>query len=450
MIFFVRKLVLAVFVLALFATDLFSQHKSLGEAYWEAEWVKEQQKNDIANGKAGTIHWSRAERSEVILQADDYVESLERQKAFLHDPDLDAYLQEQLSIVHAGAPNPKLGINLQVKVLISHELNAFALGNGTIVLTTGIFDALRSEGELQSVLIHELSHIYLDHHVHNFKALRRKANWAKVLSVAASAATVAVVAANDDDRDYSVWDLVVIGHVTHDFTYALSSVILEGLYIKHSKKQEYEADALTKASLVELGVDPQDFPNILGRVYDYQRQRYLSNEKGAWADYRQVNDRLGKLKMSYQKDAPFSASFDVNTLNAHLFNMRSDLVEGRYSRCLELIGRIEGTGFASEGLMVAKARSALAIAATPEEKLASIRWYDKAERLAPEEHLIWIQKEKVTELFAIKEYSKAQEALPKLRRLAGRHEWAFQSSRLEFENWLNEMEFKVGFFLGKS
>ncbi len=50
-------------------------------------------------------------------------------------------------------------------VIDSSDVNAFALPGGTILITAGLYDRLRDEAELASVLGHEISHVVQKHHV---------------------------------------------------------------------------------------------------------------------------------------------------------------------------------------------------------------------------------------------------------------------------------------------
>ncbi len=50
-------------------------------------------------------------------------------------------------------------------VIDSPSLNAFALPGGTVLITRGLYDNLRDEGELAGVLAHEISHVVERHQV---------------------------------------------------------------------------------------------------------------------------------------------------------------------------------------------------------------------------------------------------------------------------------------------
>lgn len=57
------------------------------------------------------------------------------------------------------------GLPWRFGVIDSSDVNAFALPGGTILVTAGLYDRLRDEAELASVLGHEISHVVQKHHV---------------------------------------------------------------------------------------------------------------------------------------------------------------------------------------------------------------------------------------------------------------------------------------------
>nr|WP_262487238.1 M48 family metalloprotease [Flavobacterium psychrophilum] len=49
------------------------------------------------------------------------------------------------------------------------SINAFSIGDGTLIINLALFNALKSEGELASVICHEMAHYYLDHRGRSIK-----------------------------------------------------------------------------------------------------------------------------------------------------------------------------------------------------------------------------------------------------------------------------------------
>jgi len=70
-------------------------------------------------------------------------------------------------------------------VMDSTDVNAFALPGGTILITQGLYDRLRDEGELAAVLSHEIAHVVERHQV---KAIKKEMGTAFATELAGEAA----------------------------------------------------------------------------------------------------------------------------------------------------------------------------------------------------------------------------------------------------------------------
>lgn len=70
-------------------------------------------------------------------------------------------------------------------VMDSTDVNAFALPGGTILITQGLYDRLRDEAELASVLSHEIAHVVERHQV---KAIKKEMGTAFATELAGEAA----------------------------------------------------------------------------------------------------------------------------------------------------------------------------------------------------------------------------------------------------------------------
>lgn len=70
-------------------------------------------------------------------------------------------------------------------VMDSTDVNAFALPGGTILITQGLYDRLRDEGELAAVLAHEIAHVVERHQV---KAIKKEMGTAFATELAGEAA----------------------------------------------------------------------------------------------------------------------------------------------------------------------------------------------------------------------------------------------------------------------
>lgn len=114
--------------------------------------------------------------------------------------------------------------------------NALALPSGIIVMTDKLVELAHDDEELIAVLAHELGHVRGRH------ALRQMLQSAGISALA----------------------FVLLGDVTTASSLLSAAPVL--IEAKHSRDFEREADAFAKAWLVEHGIDPSRFDDILCRM----------------------------------------------------------------------------------------------------------------------------------------------------------------------------------------
>jgi predicted Zn-dependent protease len=126
----------------------------------------------------------------------------------------------------------------QFGVLDAPQLNAFAVPGGTIFITRGLLDRMRSEAELAGVLGHEIVHVVKKHHL---KAIQKGAQTA----LAGEAVSMAT-----QNRNAAVNDkLVSFGKEMYG----------RGL----DKGDEFEADRLGVVLAARAGYDAYGLPSVL-------------------------------------------------------------------------------------------------------------------------------------------------------------------------------------------
>ena len=126
----------------------------------------------------------------------------------------------------------------QFGVLDAPEVNAFAVPGGTIFITRGLLERLKSESELAGVLAHEISHVVRKHHL---KAIQKGAQTA----LAGTALSQVVKTNRPEIRDK------LIGLGTETFTRGLD------------KSDEFEADRLGVVIAARAGYDTYGLPAVL-------------------------------------------------------------------------------------------------------------------------------------------------------------------------------------------
>ena len=126
----------------------------------------------------------------------------------------------------------------QFGVLEAPQLNAFAVPGGTIFLTRGLVERMRSEAELAGVLSHEIAHVLKKHHL---KAIQKNAQ----AGLAAEAASMAMKDSNSEARG----KLASFG----------TEMYARGL----DKSDELEADRLGIVIAARGGYDAYGLPAVL-------------------------------------------------------------------------------------------------------------------------------------------------------------------------------------------
>ncbi|HYT47029.1 MAG TPA: M48 family metallopeptidase [Burkholderiales bacterium] len=126
----------------------------------------------------------------------------------------------------------------QFGVLDAPQLNAFAVPGGTIFVTRGLVQRMRSESELAGVLAHEIAHVLRKHHL---KAIQKSAR----TGLAGEALTHALKNSRPEARDK------LIGFGTEMYTRGLD------------KSDELEADRLGVVIAARAGYDSYGLPSVL-------------------------------------------------------------------------------------------------------------------------------------------------------------------------------------------
>ncbi|HZO01164.1 MAG TPA: M48 family metallopeptidase [Burkholderiales bacterium] len=152
------------------------------------------------------------------------------------NPALQRYVNQVGRWLAAQTERPDLP--WQFGVLDHSNVNAFAVPGGTIFITRGLLEKMRSEAELAGVLGHEIVHVLRKHHL---KAIQKGAQTA----LAGDAASVALRDRAGPARD----KLISLG----------TELYSRGL----DKSDEFEADRLGIVIAARAGYDAYGLPSVL-------------------------------------------------------------------------------------------------------------------------------------------------------------------------------------------
>ncbi|UCE86952.1 MAG: M48 family metalloprotease [Deltaproteobacteria bacterium] len=114
----------------------------------------------------------------LIALSDDFEAELYEEGRVFEDSDLQAYVDAIGSRLVPAAAGEKVAFRFAV--LRDPWINAFAMGNGAILLHTGLLAHLENEAQLAHVMAHEITHTVERHQLKSLRSYQNKTVLAKV------------------------------------------------------------------------------------------------------------------------------------------------------------------------------------------------------------------------------------------------------------------------------
>ena len=148
------------------------------------------------------------------------------------DRDMQAYIEKVGGRLAKTPSVTRSGFPFSFTLLNYKEVNAFALPGGPSFVFTGLLKASDNEAELAGVLAHEISHVVLRHGTSRMSKANLIKGPAEVIALLNS--------------------LTVIGSLAN----VGLGLALDGVFLKNSRDDESEADALGARIMSEAGYDP--------------------------------------------------------------------------------------------------------------------------------------------------------------------------------------------------
>jgi beta-barrel assembly-enhancing protease len=157
---------------------------------------------------------------------------VEKQLPVLNDSRTNTYLTRIISRLSAQAPGTKFPYT--IKAVNSTEINAFALPGGPMYVNRGLITTARNEAELAGVLAHEMSHVVLRHGTEQAsKAYLGQAGLSLLGGLVGKR-----------------------GSTSSQIVQAVGGFGLNAAFLKFSRADELEADALGAELMSKAGYDP--------------------------------------------------------------------------------------------------------------------------------------------------------------------------------------------------
>lgn len=169
------------------------------------------------------------------------------------DPFIEDYLQRLLRqiVSHSDLSDKRL----QLIVLESPSLNAFAAPGGIVGVNTGTFLSAQNEQQLASILAHEIAHLSQRHYARRLQ--QSKTNYA--VSMAALLASIMIAASGNTDAGMAGITAVQAASIDSS--------------LRFSRGMELEADRIGMQTLVRAGFDPYAMPGMFEQMLRSTRYR---------------------------------------------------------------------------------------------------------------------------------------------------------------------------------
>lgn len=167
----------------------------------------------------------------------EFLRSLRSQVPTVSDPLLQEYLE--LLIYHLASHSQLQDRRLDLVLIDSPQLNAFAAPGGIVGVNLGLFLYADTENEISAIISHELAHLSQRHFARQVDASRRNT----LVNLAGLLATVILIATTGGDAGLAA--------------ITTSQALSQQSMLRHSRAREAEADRVGILTLVEADKDPR-------------------------------------------------------------------------------------------------------------------------------------------------------------------------------------------------
>ncbi len=181
---------------------------------------------------------------------DKFIKMAKKHLHFIEDDEIVKYINDVGLHIVSCLPNP-LPYNFRFYVIDNPIPNAFAVPGGYIFVHRGIIELMDNEGELASILAHEIGHIQARH-------IAKRIERSKVLNIAMLAAMLA--------------GMFLGGGAASQALIRGSMATNMSMQLEHSRQDEREADHRGMENLIRAGYDPRCMYDAMKKVWNNKWQ----------------------------------------------------------------------------------------------------------------------------------------------------------------------------------
>jgi predicted Zn-dependent protease len=176
-----------------------------------------------------------------------FAAALEKEQAIVSNAMIDSYLGKMVSSMAAQSQRPSLPWS--IRLVNSHEPNAYALPGGFLYVSRGLIELIGSENELAAVVAHEIGHV-VGRHATN-----------RLLLIFTAHTVLKPVLDNLDKQNRIIEKIIVdLGGATALLT-----------KLRFSLKEEEQADLLGFYDMLRAGWDPKGFLKLFARLEELEK-----------------------------------------------------------------------------------------------------------------------------------------------------------------------------------
>lgn len=160
------------------------------------------------------------------------------------DPFIEDYVSDLLRrlVPHSDLSDPRL----EILILETPTLNAFAAPGGIVGINTGTFLVTQDEHQLVAILAHELAHLSQRHYARNLQ--KQKTN--SMLALSGMLAGILMVASGSADSQAGAATLI-----------SSQAAYIDSV-LRFSRDMEQEADRIGMHTMLQAGYDPHAVPGL--------------------------------------------------------------------------------------------------------------------------------------------------------------------------------------------
>jgi predicted Zn-dependent protease len=209
-----------------------------------------------------------------LVLGEIFAMSVARSFPMLRDPYLEWYINHRGRML--ASVSRRADIPYTFSVINSPEINAFALPGGHIYINLGTLQAADTESELLGIVAHEISHVVAKHSV-------RQITQIELVNAGLSAT-------------YIYTDLPA------QIPYIAANLFQLG-FLKLSRDDEREADAMAYEILVNAGVDPMGLVTMFEKLAKLHKKKPTALDK-LFSTHPLTDERIKLMREEYEAAAP--------------------------------------------------------------------------------------------------------------------------------------------------